>query len=458
MKVEIRKIGMNGYGIGYADSRTIFVPYTLVGDIVEVELTHLRKDIAFGRVVHYYARSKDYIEPVCEAFGPEQRCGGCDWLNCTYEQQIAYKTELLMQAFHKLKPGSPKDDHSAESSSSLDCLVQRSPRKEHYRNKVFLPVSEQDGRLVYGIFERFSHRVVPHRDCRIQNQSFDPICRKIVEICTKAGIQAYNETMQSGTLRHIGIRTNLEGNELLIILVTKAKRLPFSKLLVKELISAFPTVVGIIQNIQREPTNVILGNEEFVLWGQSYLMDRIGEMRYRIDYKSFYQVNGVVTKLLYDYVKSKLKPGSKLIDAYCGIGTIALYLSDVAQCVLGIEDNQAAVEDANFNLSLNGVTNASFIQGKVEDCLAAEDGLTDYDTIIFDPPRKGLEQSIIEQIAVSQIKEIIYVSCNPMTLARDLERFQERGFEVSSLQGFDMFPQTWHVETVATLRRNPVGT
>lgn len=441
----ISKIGMQGYGIAYHEDRTVFVPYALPGDSIEAEITHLRKDIAFGRIVRYTEKSVAHQEPGCEAFGPEHRCGGCDWLNCSYEKQLEIKQGLLQGIFSPLLSG----DNEILSSMQLVS----SPNNLHYRNKVFLPLSTEHDIPVYGIYERFSHRVVRHQNCLLQTEIFDPICQKVMQICAKSGISAYDERTQRGTLRHIGIRSNSDNSEILVILVSKARRLAFSKLLVKELCEAYPQIVGIVQNIQRELTNVIIGNEDQILFGRDYLFDVLGNTRYRVHYRSFYQVNSSCTQLLYSYLKEKIAPQSNLIDAYCGIGTIGLYLSDKIKCVLGIEESSAAILDAKYNAELNQISNTTFICAKVEDWICSNGACDGYDSIIFDPPRKGLEQSIIDALAATTISTIVYVSCNAMTLARDLKRMQEKGFGIDSIQSFEMFPQTWHTESVAILSR-----
>ncbi len=442
MKLQIETVGINGYGIARAEGRTIFVPYALPQDVVEATITHSRKDIAFASIDSYIKQSEYSIKPNCEAFGHESRCGGCDWLNCSYDAQLKFKTQLIRDVFLPLK--------LADSRLIRDIIP--SPIQRHYRNKVFLPVSSLNNHICYGIYERFSHRVVPHESCILQHPIIDQICQKIIQICRKSGIEAYDEKSQTGCLRHIGIRTNHDGSEIIAVLVTKSMKLPFSKLFVKELVSSFPILTGIVQNVQRKATNVILGVEDKLLWGKDSIQDQIGNIHYRIHYRSFFQINNACTKLLYDYIKGKVTPGARLIDAYCGIGTIGLYVADAAGSVLGMDEVDEAIGDARENAGLNGISNAKFICAKTQEYLQ-QNTLMGYDTLIFDPPRKGLEASIIDTVCDSAIEQIIYVSCNPMTLARDLKLFRDRGFQISSIQPFDMFPQTWHIETVATLTR-----
>ncbi|PKN77891.1 MAG: 23S rRNA (uracil(1939)-C(5))-methyltransferase RlmD [Candidatus Cloacimonetes bacterium HGW-Cloacimonetes-1] len=437
----IDRVGTNGYGIGFAEGKTIFVPFTMIGDRVDVELTHIKSDIAFGHVSHYCSRAEGYRIPDCEAFGNLSRCGGCDWLMTDYTTQLRNKDTIIRGIFEPL----------TDSDKILPTIA--APAQYHYRNKAFMPVSVTDNDLCYGIYERFSHKVVSHQDCKIQNAVFDPISRKILDICRNAGIKAYNEITDKGTLRHIGVRVSAMDSSILVILVTKAARLPFSNLLVKELTEAFPNIVGIVQNIQRMPGNVIIGDEDKVLWGLPYLVDSIGTTMYRIHYRSFFQINHGITELLYAYLRKQLKPNAGVIDAYCGIGTIGLYLGDVAGSVLGIEEVPEAIADAEYNAELNQIHNCSFICGKVDQVLQDQTLISGIDSIILDPPRKGIEASTIDFISAAGIPQVVYVSCNPMTLARDLKLFLQAGYELDELQPFDMFPQTWHVETVAVLHK-----
>lgn len=439
MIIKIEKIGNRGYGIGYMDGRTIFVPYTIPGDEVEIELVHIRRDIAFAKLKSFISHSKNYRPPGCEAFGMPLLCGGCDLLSCNYESAIELKSGLLSEMFF----GYQEHYHGFVAS----------PQPYYYRNKVFMPLATIDKKPVCGIYERYTHRVVPHKKCLLQAEIFDSVCTELLSICTKSGIEAYDEHNQKGHLRHIGLRISSDGSQLLLVLVSKSKRLPFSKLLVKHLVDLFPNICGIVQNIQREATNVILGDEELILWGNDYLIDSLGKYSFRINYRSFFQINSATTALMYDYVKEHIPAGSKVIDAYSGIGSIGIYIAEKADRVLAIEDNPAAVKDAKHNAGLNNVTNISFACAKVEDYLKSPDIEKDYDTIIFDPPRKGLEPEIITSVALTGIKKIVYISCNPMTQRRDIVRFTEIGFKLISFKGFDMFPHTWHIESVAILSR-----
>jgi len=450
--LRIHSLGFEGYGIAKSVLGTVFVPYTLPGDVIRAQITHRKKNYVFAVVDHYYERSSAHTDPNCEAFGNLQRCGGCDWLDCDYSRQIEYKEQLVANAYQSLL-NQQEESFPAVPRIALPEVV-ASPQIYHYRNKVFLPVAAMpDGSTFYGMFESYSHRVVPHNSCLLQAETFDPICRALMDFFSKTKTEPYQESTQKGIIRHIGLRINQQQDQVLLILVCKSRKLPFSKLLVKELTEQFPNIVGIVQNIQRQPNNVILGSEEQVLYGRDYLDEELCGIKFRLNYRSFYQINSATAELLYRFVAERINASAVVADAYCGIGTISLVVASRAHNVIGIEENPAAIGDANFNKELNNITNVDFVCARVEDYISQAGCLQDIDTIIFDPPRKGLATEIIDAIASSIISMIIYVSCHPLTFRRDLTKLLEHGFCIQEMQCFDMFPHTWHVESVAVLRR-----
>lgn len=439
-KLEIERIALHGYGIGHGMGRTIFVPYTAPGDLVDIRITLQKKDIAFAEVTRYHQRNPDIITPDCEAFGPPAACGGCDWLMAPYRLQLSWKDHLIRGVFESFV------------DSSLIKPIVASPQPDHYRNKAFFPVSSRKSMLIYGMYQSRSHYVIPHKSCKIQNTKFDLIAAKVLKLAEKAGVQAYQEAKHSGNLRQIGMRANHDASQIVLILVTKSGRLPFAGLLIKQISTAFPEISGIVQNIQRERSNVILGHEDKLLWGKNYIEERILGNSYRAHYRSFLQVNHGVNSLILECMKTIAGQGKRILDAYSGIGSIALSLASQSHSVLGIEEVPEAVEDARLNAKLNGITNAQFDCARVEDVL---DQSTEHswDMVVFDPPRSGLADTIPDIIAEAGIREILYLSCNPMTLARDLKAFVSKGYQILEIQPFDMFPHTWHIETLAYLKR-----
>jgi len=430
---------MGGSGLGFHEGRAIFVPATAIGDVVSAEITLGKKDHAFARVTEYHSRGEGFIEPGCEAFTAPEPCGGCDWLMLDYPTQLQYKEQLIHELFR---------DHEALIGSCTP-----SGKQYHYRNKVYMPVGAE---LSYGIFARYSHQIIPHQACRNHPPVFDEISTLLMELCKKAKVEPYNEEHNSGCLRHIGLRISHDTSEILLILVCRSARLPFSKTIVQGITQAFPQIVGIVQNINRDKTNVILGSEEKLLFGRDYLQDMLSDLSFRIHYRSFWQVNHATMENILTVMRAQMKKPYKVIDAYCGIGAIGLSLASEISELVGIEEEQVAVKDATENAANNGFENARFICGKFEDTLNMLSQDFQADVIILDPPRAGVQESALWAIRKAGISKILYLSCSQMSLARDLKiLLQDDRYELKALSSFDMFPNTWHIESLAVLEIRP---
>jgi 23S rRNA (uracil1939-C5)-methyltransferase len=439
--LSIEKIVLHGYGLGYAEGKAVFVPYTMPGDCVDVKVLLEKKDIIFGSVAEYKEIPKTSILPACDAFGGENACGGCDWLMAPYDLQLEWKTELVRQTFTPLRL----------KTKVKPCLA--SPLSTHYRNKSFLPAGKNKNGLYFGMYERYSHNVVPHKSCLLQPEVMDHILNEITTFAQKVKLEPYDEVTHKGILRHAGIRINQNGNEVLLILVTKGSKFPFTNQLVRRLTERFPSIVGIVQNINRSSGNVILGDEEKLLYGRPYLQEELLGKRFRLHYKSFLQINPDTAESMYAFLKEQVDAGETVLDAFCGIGSIGLCLADKVKAVHGIEECPEAVADAEYNSKLNKTDKAVFHCGKVEAILPNLVQEIRFTTAILDPPRKGVEPAALQAITDSGIPRILYVSCNPSTLERDVRFLLEQGYKVQSIQPFDMFPQTWHIETVVQLNR-----
>ena len=437
--LSIEKIAMHGYGIGFAEGKAIFVPFTMPGDVIDAEIMHEKKDICFGTVTHFIKYSDARQEPNCGAFGPEYSCGGCDWLMTPYETQLNWKTTLIKEAFAPL-----------QFATSIKTIVP-SPQPQFYRNKSFLPAGKDKDGLCFGIFARYSHKVIPHKQCLLQPSVMDEILHEIVAFARQVKLEPYDETTGKGTLRHGGIRINSTQDEILLIMVTKSSKFPFTQQFIRTLTSRFPQITGIIQNINRSNGNVILGNDDKLLFGTPYLTETLGDIRLRVHYRSFLQINPGTTKKLYTHLKDNLNADDIVLDAFCGIGSIGLFVANKVKQVIGIEEVPEAITDADFNKALNNSSNISFHLGKVETELPKLMQQHNFTKVIFDPPRKGVEASVLLALAEHKIKHIFYVSCNPMTLVRDIRLLIEQGYRVDEITPFDMFPQTWHIETVVRL-------
>lgn len=448
--LKIEKMALGGHGIGFHDGKAVFVPYTAAGDEIEAELLRERKDVAFARVKEYLRRGAGVIPSSCAYFAAEPPCGGCDWLNIDYPTQLQYKTDLLRELFQPLVP-------ELEIPATLPCKDNR-----HYRNKAFMPVSAGPNGLIFGIYARWSHQVVPHEECQLHPPIFDAIARRCLQIMGQTGVKPYLEHSHTGTLRHIGFRCSRDRERILLVLVTRSGKLPFTKLLVKQLTAEFPALAGIVQNINRERGNVILGPEEKVLFGEPWLSDELDGLRFRVHYRSFWQVNTSTLEQIIDRLSSRIQPGETIYDAFSGIGALGLCLAKDAKNVICIEENSSAVADGELNLEQNGIANAGFLCARVEDALPAllDPGSGDAQpkpgTIILDPPRSGVRQPALEALVAARIPRIFYLSCSPITLRRDLKFLLDSGlYRIEHLQPYDMFPHTWHVETLAELALMP---
>lgn len=435
-KLKIEKLVYKGYGLGFNDSNPIFVPNSVPGDVVNVEIEYQKKDVFFGKIKELIIRSPHRIEPDCEVFG---KCGGCDWLNIPYDKQLAYKQLIINEIFKNIPILQIKK-------------IIASPQQEYYRNKSFFPISEIHAQPVIGMFERKSHTVISHQHCKL----FPPIFAKIIESFLSymklANVPVYNERTGKGTARHLGIRYSKTTGDILVVLVTRSRKLPFSKQLVRTLTEEFPEIVGIVQNINPKKTNTILGNENKLLYGRAHIFEKIGKKKYKLHSSSFFQVNSGIAEQMYDFCRVHIDKNDKIIDAYCGVGSIGIFVADKAAEVIGIENNIFAVQDAVANTKLNKVENCSFIKGDVEQELPTLCRKEKFNTIIFDPPRRGLDEHLIKNLS-DNIKKIIYISCNPTTQVRDAKLLMERGFKIISMQPFDMFPHTYHIENVLVLKR-----
>jgi len=442
--LNIEKLAMGGFGIGYFNSKAIFVPYTAPGDVVDVNVTHERKSHAFARVLRYISRGEEYCQPECSAFGAEVPCGGCDWLMLDYAAQLKHKQALVSELFTPFV------------SSALISPTLPSPQSKHYRNKVFMPVGRDavSGKITYGIYSRWTHSIVPHEACANHSAVFDALARRIMQFCVKAKVLPYNEDQHRGNLRHIGFRSSADGSEILVVLVMLSGKLPFSGLLVKQLTAEFPQVKGIVQNINRAHVNIILGDEDKILYGVDYIYDKLGGLNFRINYRSFWQINTGTMELIMDSIRAQIGPKARVLDAFCGIGAIGLCLAGEVEHVTLLEEVPEAIEDAKVNAEMNGITNVSFYTGKCEELLPEVLKTREPDIMIADPPRSGIDAASLQAILHSGIKKLVYVSCAPMTLARDLKILLADGtYKLDSLQSFDMFPNTWHIECLAVLAR-----
>ncbi len=429
--IRIVKNVYKGYGLSYINSKTVFVEKAAEDDIVEIEILYKKSNSYFAKISKIIKPSKFRINNIkCNVFS---KCGGCDWLYINYQKQLEIKKSIVSDLFKKFQ-------------------IKITPSKNiyHYRNKNFMPVSTRDNIPIIGMYQRNSHNVISHTNCFLIPKIFDEINSFVKAYLIKSKAKIYNEKTHSGTFRHIGFRINSE-SKILIILVTKNSKIPFSNLLVKEIKKNFKNVVGIIQNINRKKGNRILGDEEKILFGDKFFFEKYGKYVFKLDYSSFSQINYDITVKLYEYIKEKVDKNDLVIDAFCGVGTIGIFLSDKVKKVYLIENNINSYYNLKENIKINNVTNCIPVYGDAnKEMLLLND--KKINTVIFDPPRKGIDKETLQNIP-KNIRKIIYVSCNPLTQKRDVDLLMEKGFIILNIQLFDMFPNTYHIETVILLER-----
>lgn len=433
-----------GNGVGKIDGYPLFVPYGLPGEEATVKVIKVNKNFGFGKLIEVKNPSPERVEPPCDVF---YKCGGCQIQHMSYNLQLSMKQQQVKNVLRKIA--------HLEHVPVHPTIGMEDPWR--YRNKVAIPVGEKNGELITGFYQMRSHQIIEDMDtCIVQEDLNDRMVEAVRRIANRVGIEAYDEKSHKGVLRHIMVRTGRETKETMIVLITRTNELPHTKEFIRELTETYPNVKSIIHNINPARTNVILGKKTKVLWGQEYIYDSIGPIRFAISAKSFYQVNPTQTKHLYEKALeyAAISENDTVIDAYCGIGTISLFLAQKAKKVYGVEIVPEAIADAKVNAKLNGMTNVEFEVGTAEEVMPKwkEDGLRP-DVIVVDPPRKGCDEGLLNAMIEMGPKRIVYVSCNPSTLARDLRILEDGGYETKEVQPVDMFPQSMHIESVAWLEK-----
>lgn len=383
------------------------------------------------------------VNPECPVF---LDCGGCQLQHIDYSEQLLHKEKMIKDLLERI---------GGLENIKINSVI-AAENNLTYRNKAQFPLAEDsEGKIVSGFYQKGTHQLVAYDNCHIQHPLINRIANKAIEIANEFGISAYNEEKHKGFLRHFIVRVGVCTSQAMLIIVTNGNKFPLVKEISEKIIKEVPELVGIIQNINTRKTNVIMGNENKVQVGQDFYYDYIGEIKYAISPQSFFQVNTLQAAKLYDKVLeyAQLTGEELILDAYCGIGSISLYLSGQAKKVIGIEEVSEAIKDADKNAQLNGIDNCEFISGKVENKLnELINRGEELDIIVFDPPRKGLADSVIESVLNVLPEKIIYISCNPATLARDLKKLKEK-YDIKEVQPVDMFPHTSHVETVVLMSR-----
>ena len=441
--VIFEDITHDGAGVTKVEGYPLFIPNGLPGEKAKIKVIKTGKGYGIGRLIELYEKSPYRVEIPSDE---KHKYGGCQLEHISYEGQLKYKENQVRQVLTRIG--------KLEDVVVHPILGMEEPF--HYRNKAQVPVGEKDGKLIAGFFKPRSHEIVDTNESLIQLPQVNEAVQVVKEICSELGIPAYQEESHKGVLRHIMARYGKQTEELMVVIITRTTDLPQKNRLVEEMVARLPKLKSIVHNVNSKRTNVIMGEKTSVLWGNEVIYDYIGDVKFAISALSFYQVNPVQTKVLYDKALeyANLSGEENVIDAYCGIGTISLFLAQKAKKVFGVEVVPEAIEDAERNAELNEIKNAEFAAGEAEVVIPKwyKEGNT-ADVLVVDPPRKGCDEALLQTIIEMKPKKVVYVSCNPGTLARDLRILEDGGYRTVEVQPVDMFPMTTHVECCAWLER-----
>ena len=437
--VDIIDNGFEGEGIAKIDGFTIFIPNAIKGEKVKILIVKVLKSHAFGKALEIIKPSKYRKTSDCETY---KRCGGCDLRHIEYKETLKMKQNAVQSLVNKTL----KNKIEVEETVGMEDPL-------FYRNKAQYPVGfDKEGNPVIGIFANRTHEIIPIKECLIQNKESQKLAKFVLEFIKKNRISIYNEKTRKGLIRHIVTKVGIKTNEVMLVLVINGREIPKEDELVKEVLEKFPNVKSIVKNINTKNTNVIMGKENINLYGNGYIRDILGDYEFKISPLSFYQVNPIQAERLYNIgvEAANISKDDIVFDLYCGIGTISLFMSKYAKKVYGIEIVEDAVKDAKENAKINNIDNTEFIAGDVE--LILDDLINNEkvipDVVMIDPPRKGLDNKSIENILKVSPKKLVYISCNPATLVRDLAKLEDK-YEIKMIRPVDMFPFSKHIECVS---------
>ncbi|NLK98641.1 MAG: 23S rRNA (uracil(1939)-C(5))-methyltransferase RlmD [Epulopiscium sp.] len=440
-EMTIEDIGSKGEGIGKINDFTVFVEGGLPGDKIEVRIVKVKKTYGYGKLIRIIEASPMRVTPLCPY---AKRCGGCQIQHFDYQAQLDFKRKKVADNIERIGKLTDVVVHPT--------LGMKEPF--YYRNKAQFPVKMKDGKVQIGFYAQRSHDIVDIPKCYIQDPVNDEIIKIMRNYIETYNVSVYDEENHKGLIRHILTRAGFQTKEVMVCIIINGKDIPHKDKLIAQL-TKIPNMKSIVLNHNTQKTNVILGDKITTLWGQDYITDYIGDVKFEISPLSFFQVNPMQTKVLYDKALeyAQLNGDEVVWDAYCGIGTISLFLAKKAKKVYGVEIVEAAIEDARRNAKINNIDNVEFFVGKAEEVIPAlyeEKGIK-ADVIVVDPPRKGCDEALLETMAKMEPKRIVYVSCDPGTLARDLKILSEQGYKVEEAQPVDMFAHSVHVECVVLM-------
>lgn len=437
--LSITGLGSGGEGIGAVDSFKVFVEGVLPGEVVRARLSTVKKSYGKAAVVDIIEPSINRVQPVCPVFG---RCGGCQVMHLAYHAQLATKRQQVVDALARI-------GHLPDVDVATCCP---SPNEIGYRNKVQTAVVGSRRSPVVGFYSKGSHDVIPIDRCYIHCSAGEEVFEEVQRQIKTVGIDPYNEKTDKGTLRHIVIKSAINSGGVLVVLVTTGRQQRQVQALADAIIATSPVVHGVVESVNRRKSNVILGSDFQTLAGKGTIQESIAGLTFTISPAAFFQVNTLQAEQLYRHAIALGNiAGKRILDAYCGVGTLSCLVAGEAKNVVGIEVVPQAITDANANAALNHISNCQFICSTVEKVIDIAD---DIDTVFLNPPRKGCDPTVLETLIRKGPEHIVYISCNPATLARDLAILNEGGYTIGTVTPFDMFPQTMHVESVVGLTKN----
>ena len=439
--VDIIDYGMEGEGIAKIENFTVFIPNAMKGEKVKILIVKVLSSYAYGKLLEIIEPSPYRIESDCTTY---QRCGGCSLRHIDYEETLNIKQNMVQNLVSKILN---------ENVNVKPTIGMGNPY--HYRNKAQFPVGlNKQNEKVVGVFAKRTHEIIQIQDCFLQNTISQEIAFAIQKFIIEKDISVYNEETREGLLRHIVIKVGIRTHEIMCILVVNGNKILYEQELVEMLVKRY-NVKTVVKNINTKNTNVILGEENIVLHGDGYIYDILGDYTFKISYRSFYQVNPVQAEVLYNIAieMANLSKEDILFDLYCGIGTIGIFASSYVKKVYGVEIVEQAIYDAKENARINQIENIEFMAGDVEKVLTnlIEKKQVYPDVVMVDPPRKGLDNTTINNILAVEPKKVVYISCNPANMVRDMKLLEEK-YEVNEIQPVDMFPFTSHIECVTVLQ------
>lgn len=440
--LTIKRLGINGEGVGYFKRQVVFVPGALPGEEIVAEATKVNPKFSEAKIKKIRKKSEFRVQPPCPVY---HECGGCQLQHLRYDQQLKEKRDIIIQSLERHTKLNP------EKLDIKETIGMEDPWR--YRNKSQFQVGQKDGKVLAGLYGMNSHRLINIEHCAVQHPQTTKATETVKRILQDLRIPIYNERNRKGIVRTIVARVGIQTGELQIVLITAQKELPKKEIIIEKTKSELPEVKSIIQNVNGEKTSIIFGQETMNLDGSDFIQETLGDLQFELSARTFFQLNPEQTVKLYNEVKraAALTGKEKVADAYCGVGTIGLWVADQAAEIRGMDIIRESIEDAKKNAARHGIKHAQYVVGKAEEWLPkwTKEGWKP-DVVIVDPPRTGLDQQLLKTILKVQPKKVVYVSCNPSTLAKDISVLSSK-YKVNGIQPVDMFPQTAHVECISQL-------